>query len=128
MIPNLLLLFIDFQLNGSIMDEALTCQFYTPSPFIGANLIANGHLTNAQSMFVKPVTNCCGLQTWYVIWILKRSLFYYNLARLQDFDNVYLGNLYSWIADCLLHILPQAQLQTLFRNTSFLISIFKWII
>ena len=42
---------IDFQLNGSIMVETPASHFYPPSPYIGANLIANGHITNAQCKF-----------------------------------------------------------------------------
>lgn len=44
-------IFIDFQLNGSIMDDTPASHFYPPSPYIGANLIANGHITNAQCKF-----------------------------------------------------------------------------
>ena len=50
-----LFFFIDFQLNGSTMDIALTNNIYEPSPFIGANLaaaVANGHVTNAHCMFI----------------------------------------------------------------------------
>ena len=42
---------IDFQLNGSLMDDTPASHFYPPSPYIGANLIANGHITNAQCKF-----------------------------------------------------------------------------
>ena len=50
---------INFQLNGGIMDETPASNFYPPSPYIGANLIANGHITNAQCKIMRNVNFRC---------------------------------------------------------------------
>ena len=42
-----------FQLSGSIIDHTSTSQLPITSQFIGGNIIANGHITNAQCMYHK---------------------------------------------------------------------------